>query len=148
MSIIEASGGVVVDLTRGKPRYLLIHRPVYDDWTWPKGKLEKGEKHREAALREVKEETGLDCETICKLSASQYQTPNMNLKKVRYWLMVPTGGDFEPNEEVDAITWLKKSQAMTLLSYVHDQALLVEAHLAIKTLRRDQKRARKAAQRA
>lgn len=145
MGLIEAAGGVVVDLSRSKPRYLLIHRNRFDDWSMPKGKLHKGEKHRQAALREVKEETGYDCEILGKLSATRYQTPNKKQKKVRYWLMTPSGGEFIPNDEVDAITWLKRSQAMTLLTYMHDQALLVEAHLAVKSLQRERKRARKLA---
>lgn len=145
MNIVEAAGGVIVDLTRGKPRYLLVHRPSYDDWTLPKGKLERREKHKDAALREVKEETGFNCEVLAKLSPVEYLTPVGNLKKVRYWLMTPTTGTFVRNDEVDAITWLKRSQAMSLLTYVHDQALLVEAHLRVKELKRDAKVAAQAA---
>ncbi len=138
--MIEAAGGVIVDLERGKPRYLLIHRPAYDDWTLPKGKLERGETHSAAALREVKEETGLTCEILCRLSPTEYMTPNHNKKKVRYWLMQPMSGAFSRNSEVDAVTWLKRSQAMSLLTYVHDQAVLVEAHVAVKNLKRQAKR--------
>ena len=58
---LQAAGGVLVDFSKGKPRYLLVHRPQYDDWTFPKGKLDTGERFRDAALREVKEETGLVC---------------------------------------------------------------------------------------
>lgn len=134
--MIEAAGGVVVDLDRGKPRYLLIHRPAYDDWTLPKGKLEPGESFRDAALREVKEETGLNCEVLCKLSPTQYLTPNRNVKKVRYWLMQSLSGTFTRNDEVDSVTWLKRTQALNLLTFVHDQAVLVEAHVAVKNLRR------------
>ena len=137
--MIEAAGGVIVDLDKGKPRYLLIHRPAYDDWTLPKGKIEPGERASDAALREVKEETGLNCEILCKLSPTKYMTPNKNLKRVRYWLMQPRGGSFSQNDEVDAITWLKRSQAMSLLTHVHDQAVLVEAHVAVKNLRRQAK---------
>ena len=137
--MIEAAGGVIVDLSRGKPRYLLIHRPAYDDWTLPKGKLAKGEKHCDAALREVKEETGYNCEILCRLSPTEYMTPNNNKKKVRYWLMQPISGKFSRNDEVDSVTWLKRSQAMSLLTYVHDQAVLVEAHVAVKKLRREAK---------
>jgi len=137
--VIDAAGGVVVDLSRGKPRYLLIHRPAYDDWTLPKGKVDQGESHRDAALREVKEETGLNCEILCRLSPVEYMTPSDNLKKVRYWLMQAVSGSFSQNDEVDAVTWLKRSQAMSLLTYVHDQAVLVESHVALKNLRRQAK---------
>lgn len=139
MDRIEAGGGVIVDMKKGKPRYLLIHRPRYDDWSLPKGKLGAGEKHRDAALREVKEETGLVCEVIAKLSPVNYLTPNGNPKRVKYWLMSPLSGTFARNDEVDAVTWVKRSQAMSLLTHVHDQAVLVEAHLIVKELRRQAK---------
>jgi len=139
MDRIEAGGGVIVDMTKGKPRYLLIHRPRYDDWSLPKGKLNAGEKHRDAALREVKEETGLLCEIVAKLSPVNYITPNGNPKRVKYWLMAALSGSFVRNDEVDAVTWVKRSQAMSLLTHVHDQAVLVEAHLIVKDLRRQAK---------
>jgi len=115
---------------------LLIHRPRYDDWSLPKGKLDAGEKHRDAALREVKEETGLVCEILAKLSPVNYITPNGNPKRVKYWLMEARSGKFVRNDEVDAVTWVKRGQAMSLLTHVHDQAVLVEAHLIAKDLRR------------
>lgn len=136
---IEAAGGVIVDLSKNKPRYLLIHRPRYDDWSLPKGKLNRNEKHRDAALREVKEETGLVCNVLAKLSPVNYITPNGHPKQVKYWLMEAATGSFARNDEVDAVTWVKRSQAMSLLTHVHDQAVLVEAHLIIKELRRQAK---------
>jgi len=136
MERIEAGGGVVVDLSKGKPRYLLVHRPRYDDWSLPKGKLDIGERHRDAAQREVKEETGLVCELLAKLSPVNYVTPNGNLKRVIYWLMHPTSGQFVENDEVDAVAWLKRKKALTLLTHVHDQAVLVEAHQIVKDLQR------------
>ena len=139
MERIEAGGGVIVDMSKGKPRYLLIHRPRYDDWSLPKGKLNAAEKHRDAALREVKEETGLVCEVLAKLSPVNYITPNGRPKRVKYWLMKPISGTFVRNDEVDAVTWVKRTQAMSLLTHVHDQAVLVEAHLLVKELRRQAK---------
>ena len=136
---IEAAGGVIVDMSRGKPRYLLIHRPRYDDWSLPKGKLDRGEKHRDAALREVKEETGLVCDIVARLSPVNYITPNGNPKQVRYWLMEPRSGDFVRNDEVDKVTWVKRSKAISLLTHVHDQAVLIEAHTLVKELRRQAK---------
>lgn len=133
---IEAAGGVVVDLSRGKPRYLLVHRPRYDDWSLPKGKLDRGERFRDAALREVREETGLVCEIMDRLSPVNYVTHNGNPKRVKYWLMSPLRGNFKPNSEVDAVTWVKRSQAVSLLTYVHDQAVLIEAHQRVKAHRR------------
>lgn len=139
MTLIKAAGGVVVDMSHGKPRYLLVHRPRFDDWSLPKGKLLGGEKFRKAALREVKEETGLNCEPIAKLSTIKYRTRNGNPKKVKFWLMLAMSGEFAINEEVDAVVWLKRAEAMTLLSYVHDQAVLVEAHMTATRLRREQR---------
>ena len=136
---VEAAGGVVVDRSKRKPRYLLVHRPRYDDWSLPKGKLNTSEKHRDAALREVKEETGLVCDVLAKLSPVNYITPNGNPKQVKYWLMQARSGEFAKNDEVDIVTWVKRSQAMSLLTHVHDQAVLVEAHLLVKELRRQAK---------
>ncbi len=136
METIEAAGGVIVDLSKRKPRYLLIHRPQYDDWSLPKGKLNSDERHRDAALREVKEETGLVCEVLAKLSPVSYMTANGHRKQVKYWLMQAVAGSFVRNDEVDAVTWVKRSQAMSLLTHVHDQAVLVEGHLIVKELRR------------
>lgn len=136
MPQIEAAGGCVVDLSKNKPRYLLIHRPAYDDWSFPKGKLNRGESHRQAAQREVLEETGFTCEIKGRLSSVRYITPAGNPKKVRYWLMERLRGTFKPNSEVDAVTWLKRSQALTLLTNVYDQAVLVEAHMLVKNLKR------------
>lgn len=138
--LIQAAGGVVVDLSKGKPRYLVVHRPLYDDWSFPKGKLDAGEKHRDAAIREVKEETGLVCDVLTKLSPVKYTTPNGNPKRVKYWLMERISGEFAKNDEVDSVTWLKRSSAMSLLTYVHDQALLVEAHLVAKDIKAERKR--------
>jgi 8-oxo-dGTP pyrophosphatase MutT (NUDIX family) len=139
MELIEAGGGVVVDLSKGKPRYLLVHRPRYDDWSLPKGKLNSDEQHHDAAIREVKEETGLVCDALAKLSPVNYVTPNGNPKRVMYWLMQARSGKFVKNDEVDAVSWLKRKKAMSLLTHVHDQAVLVEAHQIAKELQRQAK---------
>ena len=141
MGVIQAAGGVLVDLSKGTPRYLLVHRPRYDDWTFPKGKLDRGERFRDAALREVKEETGLVCRILGRLSPVAYVTPAGNPKQVKYWLMEAESGRFTRNDEVDAVTWLRRSQAMALLTHVHDQAVLVEAHVMVRDIRRERKRA-------
>jgi 8-oxo-dGTP diphosphatase len=139
MECIEAAGGVVVDMSKNKPRYLLIHRPRYNDWSLPKGKLNEGETHHDAALREVKEETGLVCDVLARLSPVSYTTPNGNAKQVKYWLMQTRSGDFVKNDEVDDVTWVKRSKAISMLTHVHDQAVLVEAHVLVKELRRQAK---------
>ena len=101
---VEAAGGVVRDRTAG---WLLVHRPRYDDWTLPKGKLDPGESFEEAALREVEEETGLRCRLVRELPASEYRDNKGRPKLVRYWLMeVEDDPGFVPNDEVDELRWL------------------------------------------
>ena len=75
--------------------YLLVHRPKYDDWSLPKGKLNAGESFKQAALREVEEETGMRCSITAKVGTISYQTPNDNTKVVRYWTLEAESGAFE-----------------------------------------------------
>jgi 8-oxo-dGTP pyrophosphatase MutT (NUDIX family) len=119
---VKAAGGVV----RREGTVAVAHRPRYDDWSFPKGKLDPGESWEEAALREVEEEIGLRCRLGAELSAVEYTVPR-GRKVVRYWLMEPESGAFAPNEEVDEVRWLSPTEAEGLLSYEHDRALLREA---------------------
>ena len=123
--MIEAAGGVVWKVTpKGSQRVLLVHRPRYDDWSLPKGKLDPGETHRHAALREVEEETGLRCRTGEELPEVRYADRKGRPKRVRYWSMEPVDGEFEPNDEVDEVRWLPVDEAGAMLSYAHDRAVL------------------------
>ena len=117
---VEAAGGVVVR----DGRMLLVHRPRYDDWTLPKGKLDPGESFEQAALREVQEETGLRCTLGRELARTEYRDNKHRRKIVRYWLMEVEGGDFEPNDEVDQVRWLDVDEAARELTYERDRALL------------------------
>jgi 8-oxo-dGTP diphosphatase len=119
---VRAAGGVLVR----DGAIAVVHRPRYDDWSLPKGKLEPGETSEEAALREVREETGLDCELGRELSSTAYHDRKGRSKEVRYWLMTPVGGTFAPNDEVDELRWLAPAAAVALLSYPHDAALAQE----------------------
>jgi 8-oxo-dGTP diphosphatase len=119
---VKASGGVVC--RDGK--VALVHRPRYDDWSFPKGKLDKGEGWEAAALREVQEEIGLRCRLGDELSPTSYRDPKGRAKVVRYWLMEPLDGEFVPSEEVDEVRWLAPADAAALLSYDHDRELLRE----------------------
>jgi 8-oxo-dGTP diphosphatase len=103
----------------------LVHRPKYDDWTFPKGKLEAGETGEEAAVREVREETGLDCALGEEFATVRYVDSKGRPKQVRYWIMsVADITDAAiPNAEVDELRWLAPGDAVTLLTYAHDQAL-------------------------
>ncbi|WP_280698382.1 NUDIX hydrolase [Kitasatospora sp. GP82] len=114
---------------RKKPRIALIHRPKYDDWSLPKGKLDPGEGWRKAALREVWEETGLSCVLGAELPAQHYLAQGRP-KEVRYWAAVPTGGQFTPNREVDRLEWLPPKKARARLTHERDR-LLVDALLAL-----------------
>lgn len=122
---IAAAGGVVVRKgDDGRVRIAVIHRPKYMDWSLPKGKLEKGEEWLEAALREVEEETGFRCEASVELPPVSYLDRKARSKLVRYWLMEPLDGGFEPHGEVDELRWLTGREARQLLSYDHDSELV------------------------
>ncbi|MFE0458646.1 NUDIX hydrolase [Kitasatospora sp. NPDC058965] len=115
------------DGTVRKPRIALIHRPKYDDWSLPKGKLQAGETPWQAALREVEEETGLVCRLIAPLPAQHYLAQGRP-KEVRYWSAVPVSGEFRANREVDRMKWLKPAKARAKLTHDRDR-LLIDALL-------------------
>jgi 8-oxo-dGTP pyrophosphatase MutT (NUDIX family) len=122
---VKAAGGVVRRSEDGESLYAVAHRPRYDDWSFPKGKLDPGESWEDAARREVREEIGLRCRLGRELSPAEYQV-DRGRKVVRYWLMEPESGAFAPNEEVDEVRWLSPDAAQRLLSHDHDRALLRE----------------------
>ncbi len=125
--MIEAAGGVVWRRTaNGSVKVLLVHRPRYDDWSLPKGKLDPGESARDAALREVEEETGLRCKARRELSEVRYRDRKDRTKRVRYWVMEPLGGRFEPNDEVDEVRWVAVDDAADWLTYGHDAEVVDE----------------------
>jgi 8-oxo-dGTP diphosphatase len=105
----------------------VVHRPRYDDWSLPKGKLDPGESWEDAALREVFEEIGLRCRLGGELPPVTYEDRKGRSKVVRYWLMEPEGGDFEPNDEVDEVRWLPPGEAAALLTYPRDRELVGHA---------------------
>lgn len=127
-SQIRAAGGVVFREHEGRIEVLLVHRPRYDDWSFPKGKLEDGEDELECALREVEEETGLICEPISELPSAVYLDERGRQKVVRYWTMTPVGdvlveAEFIPNEEVDALWWVNSSRVPEILTYDIDREI-------------------------
>jgi polyphosphate kinase len=122
---VMAAGGVVYRPgTDGEREVLVVHRPRYDDWSLPKGKLEPGEAEADAAVREVLEETGFDCELGPEMGSIEYVDDRGAYKVVRYWAMMPTQGEFRANDEVDDARWLPLSEAAATLSYDRDRALV------------------------
>jgi 8-oxo-dGTP diphosphatase len=123
---VKASGGVVWRRADGGLEVAVVHRPKYDDWSFPKGKLDPGETWEEAALREVEEEIGLRCRLGHELPPTSYTDPKGRAKVVRYWMMEPLDGEFAPSGEVDEMRWLPAGEAGRLLTYEHDRELLRE----------------------
>jgi 8-oxo-dGTP diphosphatase len=103
---------------------LLVHRPRYDDWTLPKGKCTAGEEDLDCALREVEEETGLQCDPGAELASTSYRDSKGRPKTVRYWAMKPLSGSFAPGDEVDGTRWLPLREAARMVSYARDRDVL------------------------
>ena len=129
--VVQAAGGLLWRRRAdGTLEVLVAHRPKYDDWTLPKGKLEPGESHEQAAVREVFEETGLRCRLGRELPATRYHDRHGRPKRVRYWEMEAEGGEFVPNREVDEVRWVELDAAARLLSYERDRGLLESLSVA------------------
>ncbi len=130
MRKLRAAGGLVTRLDKdARLLVLVIHRPGYDDWTLPKGKLDAGEGWKAAAVREVAEETGVRARPVRELSPITYRDGRGRMKKVRYWHMRHEAGNpakRPPDKEVDQACWLHVDDALHQLTYAHDRALLRE----------------------
>jgi 8-oxo-dGTP diphosphatase len=123
--VVRAAGGVVWRVGEDAAIViLLVHRPKYDDWTIPKGKVDPGESDEHAAVREVEEETGLTCVLGHELVGTDYIDRKGRPKHVRYWEMTVAGGEFSPSEEVDEVRWLSLAEATAVLTYRHDANVL------------------------
>jgi len=125
---VRAAGGVVWRRRDGAVQVVLVHRPRYDDWSLPKGKLDAGESHRRAAIREVAEETGIDCEPGASLGAVTYDTTD-GPKRVKWWAMAPVDGvgdgtGAEDPSEVDEVAWVDLAGAAELLTHDSDREVL------------------------
>ncbi|MGI8900416.1 MAG: NUDIX hydrolase, partial [Nocardioides sp.] len=133
---IVAAGAVV---SRKGPQVLLVHRPKYGDWSFPKGKLDSGEHPLTAAVREVGEETGIDIRLGRPLSDQSYLAGDgvRRAKRVHYWVGRPVGDDdlstYLPNTEIDALAWLDVDEARQRLTYPHDRDTLHEFTTLRKT---------------
>jgi ADP-ribose pyrophosphatase YjhB (NUDIX family) len=123
-AIVQAAGGLIFRRQADQLQILLVHRPLQEDWTYPKGKLEEGETLEEAARREVLEETGLSCRLLRLVGQTEYIDRKGRPKVVSYWVMLPEHGAFVPNDEVDEVQWLDLPAAERRLSYDRDRELL------------------------
>ena len=122
---VLAAGAVLwrTNGSAGAPEIAIIHRPRYDDWSLPKGKVEPGETEPVAAVREVHEETGYTAHLGRRLIAVSYPV-EQGVKKVRYWAARCVDGSFAPNDEVDELKWLPVAEAMKQLGYQLDRKVL------------------------
>ncbi|MFD2691643.1 NUDIX hydrolase [Streptomyces phyllanthi] len=109
----------------------LVHRPKYDDWSFPKGKLKRGEDPLTGAVREVEEETGFRCEPGPRLPTAHYLV-NGRRKQVSYWAAEATDGQFVPNREVDRLGWLPVTAARSRLTQIRDRQLVDELLAALR----------------
>lgn len=123
--VVAAAGAVLwrPGEDSGPPLVALIHRPRYDDWSLPKGKLESGEIEPVAAVREIVEETGQFAHLGRRLGRVSYPIPS-GTKVVRYWSARGHGGEFVPNSEADELIWLPVAAAKKRLSYPMDRKML------------------------
>ncbi|MER0243150.1 NUDIX hydrolase [Streptomyces sp. HSW2009] len=101
----------------------LVHRPRYNDWSYPKGKLKRGEDALRGALREVAEETGMDCIPGAPLPSAHYEVAGRP-KEVRYWAAEALDDPFVPNREVDRLIWLPPPAARARLTQERDRELV------------------------
>jgi 8-oxo-dGTP pyrophosphatase MutT (NUDIX family) len=130
---VLAAGGIVHRRADdGAVEVLVIHRPKYEDWTLPKGKLDKGETAEQAAVREVEEETGIKATLGARAGSNEYYDRHGRSKRVDYWLMEPdvVPDEFTPNDEVDEIRWLPIDGLRDLLTHDHDAELVEDAGLS------------------
>jgi 8-oxo-dGTP diphosphatase len=122
--VVQAAGGLVIRRHRNALQIVVIHRPVHQDWSFPKGKLEEGETYDLAALREVEEETGLSCRLVRFIGHTEYIDRKGRPKAVAYWVMAAEAGSFTQNAEVDEARWVTLDEASRLLSYPRDRELV------------------------
>jgi 8-oxo-dGTP diphosphatase len=138
---VEAAGAVTWRAVDDRLEVLLVHRDRYDDWTFPKGKLDPGESAPVAAVREVQEETGVRIRLGPRLTQHEYRMTRSTggIKRVTYWCarpVTPGAGEaadaYEPNEEIDGVRWVDVEKAAGMLTYARDAGVLEEFGRAMR----------------
>ena len=123
--VIRAGGAVLWRRRDGRIELLLVHRPQYDDWSFPKGKCTDGEPDEDCAVREIEEETSLRLTLGPEIASTTYESKGRP-KLVRYWL-AEANGEAAPQNEVDEIVWMAPEKAESRLSYARDHEVLRSA---------------------
>lgn len=131
--IIPAGGAVLYRMDGLEPRVAVVHRPRYDDWSLPKGKVDPGESLPVTAVREIAEETGFASTLESCIGTTAYPLKQNSRKEVTYWAALARSGRFEPNPEVDEIRWVPVDEAIELVSYALDRKILTRFHTAPRT---------------
>ncbi|MET7639820.1 NUDIX hydrolase [Streptomyces sp. NPDC005438] len=129
---VRAAGCVLWRPGEEAVEFAVIHRPKYDDWSLPKGKLHPEESFPLAAVREVREETGMDCALGLQLPTVRYVSAGRP-KEVHYWTAEATQGAFRPGPEVDEMEWLPAGEARERLTHELDRGTLDAAVEALLT---------------
>jgi 8-oxo-dGTP diphosphatase len=135
--VVQAAGGVIwrrAPAANPGLEVVLVHRPRYDDWTLPKGKLEPGETHEAAACREVEEEAGVRVLLGTELESTLYLDRSGRHKAVRYWSMTVAAGEVGGSNEVDSAEWVPLEVARSRLTYPRDRPVLDNAAVVLGPL--------------
>jgi 8-oxo-dGTP diphosphatase len=127
MAEVEAAGGLVWRRVGADVEIVIVHRPRYDDWSLPKGKLDDGESFEQAAVREVEEETGLSCELGDFLGETTYTDHKDREKLAKFWLMEARDDKLAGDDEVDDLRWVPIAEAESVLSYAFDRVMVERA---------------------
>jgi 8-oxo-dGTP pyrophosphatase MutT (NUDIX family) len=123
--VVRAAGGAVWRRAAdGTVEVVLVHRPRYDDWSLPKGKVDPGETDEQAAVREVREEASVEARLGLELPTTTYLDRSGKHKRVRYWAMTVAGGSPAGDNEVDEASWVALPEARQRLTYPRDVAVL------------------------